>query len=267
MGDALAMQLADARLFIFLGVFLLLACLERVMPFRDYSQTKGRRWSTNIALSIMSTLILRAVPAFAAGVAAVFASNHSFGLLHTIETPDIAGIILTLFILDFIIYLQHVLTHKVNFLWAIHQVHHSDKDFDITTGIRFHPVEIVFSMGIKCSAVIALGAPLLGVIVFEILLSACSLFTHTNISFSEKLDRVLRYFLVTPNMHRIHHSVDRKEHDSNYGTCISIWDRICRTYTASAAQNPSIMEIGLSPYKHKNTNRFSWVLLLPFMNR
>lgn len=266
MGDTLAMQLADVRLFIFIGVFLLLAFLERAKPFRTPSQTKPQRWSTNIALSVMSAIVLRAVPAFAASIASVFASNNSLGLFNTIETPTIVSIVATLFFLDFVIYLQHLLTHKVNFLWAIHQVHHSDKDFDVSTGIRFHPIELIFSMGIKCAAVIAIGAPLFGVVLFEILLSACALFTHTNVSLPNTLDQYLRYFFVTPNMHRIHHSVDRREHDSNYGTITSLWDRLCRTYTPHAAQHQRTMEIGLTPYKNRNTNRFSWVLLLPFKN-
>lgn len=266
MGEAfassLSAQLADLRIFIFIGVFIFLSIVERVVPFRHYSGSFWRRWFTNISLSVMSTLLLRAIPAFAASIAAVYANKESIGLFNNIELPFYLA--LSIIALDLIIYVQHVLTHKINILWALHQVHHSDNDFDITTGVRFHPIEILLSMGLKCITVIAFGMPLLAVIIFEILLSSCALFAHANISFPKKLDQVLRWVLVTPDMHRIHHSVLRKEHDSNYGTCTSIWDRLFRTYTKEALSSQKEMDIGLTPFKTKNTSSFSWALTLPF---
>ena len=212
----------------------------------------------------MNTAVLRfAFPLLAVGSAA-WAASTGWGLLHQITMPVWLEIALSFVLLDLLVWGQHVAMHHIPLLWRLHRVHHSDRDFDATTGVRFHPIEIAFSMGLKMGFVIALGAPVISVIIFEIVLSATSLFTHANLHLPAAIDRVLRWLIVTPDMHRIHHSIRREETDSNYGFNFSVWDRLFRTYRRAAKDGDPGLTIGLPPYQQGSTGRLGWALALPF---
>ncbi|WP_270726255.1 sterol desaturase family protein [Shimia sp. Alg240-R146] len=254
------------RLLFFFGLFVLLAVAERLLPRRKLRWSRPRRWLTNWGFSVLNTLTLRlvalALPLLAIG-AALDAQTRGWGLLNQIQLPDWIAVFLAVLILDFAIWLQHLITHKIPLLWRLHRVHHADPDLDVTTAIRFHPVEIALSMGLKVGLVYALGAPPLAVLIFEILLNATALFTHSNIRLPIALDRIMRLALVTPDMHRVHHSVHRDEHDSNYGFALSIWDRTLGTYIAQPREGHDKMTIGLA-WQDKRPTRFGWSFLLPF---
>ena len=206
-----------------------------------------------------------AIPLLAIGAAAD-AKASGIGIFNLLEWPVGIEFVLSILILDFAIWIQHLITHKIPFLWRVHQVHHSDPEFDVSTAIRFHPIEIVLSMLFKVGLVYLLGPAVLAVLAFEILLNASAMFNHANIKISPKLERMLRFLIVTPDMHRIHHSIDRKEHDSNYGFALSIWDKIFGTYKAEPYHGHREMEVGLEWQNDKPT-KFWWSLWLPFINR
>jgi sterol desaturase/sphingolipid hydroxylase (fatty acid hydroxylase superfamily) len=254
------------RLSVFFGLFIVLAGVETLAPRRPLSWSKSRRWMTNWGLSVLNTLTLRALaialPLLAVG-AASDAQSNGWGLFNLVDLPIAIEFVLAILILDFAIWLQHLITHKVPFLWRLHRVHHADPDFDVTTAIRFHPVEIALSMGLKISLIYLLGPSALAVLVFEILLNGTALFNHTNIRLPVKIDHVIRLVLVTPDMHRVHHSVHRDEHDSNYGFALSIWDRALGTYIAQPRAGHDKMTIGLEWQDHRPT-KLSWSLRLPF---
>ncbi|MEO1562271.1 MAG: sterol desaturase family protein [Pseudomonadota bacterium] len=254
------------RLSVFLGLFVLLACLEWVIPKRRVRAKKSNRWITNWAIVIIDTISLRLVaivlPLLAVG-AAINASNSGIGLFNHLDWPQWIEWLLVILVLDFLIWLQHVITHKVPILWRLHQVHHADTDMDVTTAIRFHPVEILFSMAIKIGAVYALGPAAWAVILFEILLNGTAMFNHSNISLPRWLDRALRWVIVTPDMHLVHHSDDRKDHDTNFGFALSIWDRLFRTYTDQPAKGTEGVTIGLQ-WQDEAPTRLGWSLALPF---
>lgn len=254
------------RLLFFFGLFVLLAVAERLLPRRKLRWSRQRRWLTNWGFSLLNTLTLRlvavALPLLAIG-AALDAQTRGWGLLNQIQLPDWIAVFSAVLIFDFAIWLQHLITHKVPLLWRLHRVHHADPDLDVTTAIRFHPVEIALSMGLKVGLVYALGAPPLAVLIFEILLNATALFTHSNIRLPIAMDRIMRLVLVTPDMHRVHHSVHRDEHDSNYGFALSIWDRTLGTYIAQPREGHDKMTIGLA-WQDKRPTRFGWSFLLPF---
>ncbi|MEM0975953.1 MAG: sterol desaturase family protein [Pseudomonadota bacterium] len=254
------------RLGIFLGLFALLAVLEWVVPKRQRRAKKTNRWFTNWAIVVLDTISLRLVaiilPLLAVG-AALNAQNSGIGLFNTLDWPIWLEWILVILILDFLIWGQHVITHKVPILWRLHQVHHADTDMDVTTAIRFHPIEILFSMAIKIGAVYALGPDPWAVIVFEILLNGAAMFNHSNIALPRWLDRLLRLVIVTPDMHLVHHSDDRREHDTNYGFALSIWDRLFRTYTDAPAKGTDGVTIGLQ-WQDEAPTRLGWSLALPF---
>lgn len=259
---------AGLRLGVFLGVFGLLAVLELASPKLERDELRGawksRRWVANVGLVVVSSILLRIVfPAAAVG-AAVFAETRGLGLLPWLGvTPIVAGLI-AFVLLDFLVWAQHVAFHKVPLLWRLHRVHHVDTGIDVTTGLRFHPGEILVSMLIKAAAVIALGAPPLAVLVFEIVLNAGSMFTHANIALPRPLDAVLRRLIVTPDMHRVHHSSDRGETDSNYGFNLALWDQLFGTYVAQPARGHDGMEIGLETPRGRQTSGLGWLLAFPF---
>ena len=203
-----------------------------------------------------------AVPLLATG-AAVDASRHGWGLLNALDWPLWLAWVVTILVFDFAIWLQHRISHEVPLFWRFHRVHHADRDFDVTTAIRFHPVEIAASMGLKIVLVYALGPPALAVVAFEVLLNGTALFNHANLRLPLGMDRALRLILVTPDMHRVHHSVLRAEHDSNYGFALSIWDRLFHTYTAQPAAGHETMAIGLQ-WQDQRSARLGWSLMLPF---
>ncbi|MCV2891123.1 sterol desaturase family protein [Ruegeria aquimaris] len=205
------------------------------------------------------------LPLLAVG-AALDASAHGWGLFNHLDWPASVEVVLVVLVLDFTIWAQHLITHKVPVLWRLHRVHHADTDIDVTTAIRFHPVEIALSMLLKIGLVYLLGPSALAVVLFEILLNGTALFNHSNLRLSLALDAALRKVLVTPDMHRVHHSVLREEHDSNYGFALSIWDRMMGTYVAQPAKGHDKMTIGLA-WQDDRPARLGWSLLLPFRRR
>jgi sterol desaturase/sphingolipid hydroxylase (fatty acid hydroxylase superfamily) len=256
------------RFGVFAGVFVLLSGLELLHPRRRLIASKARRWMTNLVIVGVDGLVVRAmawlaVPLAATGAAA-YAQAHGIGVLNWLGWPQWLEVALAIIALDFAIWVQHVVTHKVPLLWRVHQVHHADRDIDVTTAIRFHPVEIALSVLWKIGCVLILGAPVAAVILFEILLNACAMFSHANIALPSPLDRVLRTLIVTPDMHRVHHSVIRREHDSNYGFNLSVWDRLFGTYIQNPEKGHDAMTIGLATYQSDEPSGLSWSLLLPF---
>lgn len=257
------------RLSIFAGLFALLATLEALAPRRARSQPRSRRWTTNWGITIANTLTLRALavalPLLAVG-AAVDAQAQGWGVFNFTNWPVWLEIGIAILVLDFAIWLQHLITHKVPLLWRLHQVHHADVDMDVTTAIRFHPVEIALSMLLKIGLVYLLGPAALAVIIFEILLNGTAMFNHANIRLPLWLDAIVRRVLVTPDMHRVHHSVHRAEHDSNYGFALSIWDQIFGTYIAQPKAGHDDMQVGLE-WQDDRPSRFGWSLTLPFARK
>lgn len=255
------------RFGIFFGLFLVLAALEQFAPRRP--QTRVRRWWVNWALIVVDSITLRAMaiflPLLAVG-AALDADARGWGLFNAVTLPFAIELILTILILDFAIWAQHLITHKVPILWRLHQVHHTDDEVDVTTAIRFHPVEIALSMLFKIGLVYLLGPAAIAVLVFEILLNATAMFSHSNLFLPLWLDRILRIFIVTPDMHRVHHSVDRAEHDMNYGFALSLWDRIFGTYLAQPRDGHADTKLGLR-WRGEEPRRLNWLLLLPFRNK
>jgi sterol desaturase/sphingolipid hydroxylase (fatty acid hydroxylase superfamily) len=254
------------RFAVFFGVLVVLAALERLAPRRAMVQPRARRWFTNLALVVIDTLTVRAL-AFAlpilAVAAAVDAGQLGLGLFNTLQWPLWLELLLAVLIFDLAIWLQHLITHKVPLFWRFHRVHHADRDFDVTTALRFHPVEIAASALLKVGLVYVIGPSALAVIVFEILLNATAMFNHANLRLPLGLDRVVRLVLVTPDMHRVHHSVHRHEHDSNYGFSLSIWDRIFRTYVPQPAAGHDDMTVGLE-WQDDRPMKLGWALWLPF---
>ncbi|MEM9715270.1 MAG: sterol desaturase family protein [Pseudomonadota bacterium] len=254
------------RLSVFIGLFVLLAALEWVVPKRARRASKTNRWITNWSIVVIDTLTLRlvaiALPLLAVG-AAVNAERNGLGLFNQTEWPIWMEWLLAILILDFLIWAQHVITHRVPLLWRLHQVHHADTDMDVTTAIRFHPLEILLSMAIKIGAVYLLGPAAIAVILFEIILNGTAMFNHSNIALPSWLDRALRWVVVTPDMHLVHHSDDRVEHDTNFGFALSIWDRLFGTYTDEPAKGTDGMTIGLQ-WQDEAPTRLAWSLALPF---
>ncbi len=254
------------RLAIFLGLLALFAALEEWAPRRARVQPRSGRWVTNITFTVLNTLALRAmaigVPLLAVG-AAVDAAANGWGLFNALDWPLAVEVILAVLFFDFAIWAQHLITHKVPLFWRFHRVHHADRDFDVTTAVRFHPVEIVASMGVKIALVYLIGPAALAVVLFEIILNGTALFNHANLRLPLGLDRALRLVLVTPDMHRVHHSVHRHEHDSNYGFALSVWDRLFRTYQAQPIGGHEAMQVGLQ-WQDDKPMRLGWSLWLPF---
>jgi len=258
---------AALRLGAFFGIFLAMALWERTVPMRRLVAARPRRWATNWAISIMDAAMVRLLFGAAAAGAALDAAAGGWGLFSRLGWPGWLEAALAFLALDFAIWLQHLVFHKVPALWRLHRVHHADRDVDVTTGIRFHPVEIALSMVFKIGLVYALGIPLAAVIAFEIVLNGMAMFNHANLRMAPGLERWLRYLLVTPDMHRIHHSVDRAEHDANYGFNLSLWDRLFRTYVPDPAKGHVGMTVGLEPYQDESPTRLGWSLALPFFRR
>jgi sterol desaturase/sphingolipid hydroxylase (fatty acid hydroxylase superfamily) len=254
------------RFGVFVALFAAFAGLEALVPRRARSLTRQRRWSTNLALTVLNSAALRGLavllPLLAIG-AALDAQAQGWGLLNQVGWPVWLEVMLAILILDLCIWAQHLVTHKVPLFWRFHRVHHADRDMDVTTGFRFHPVEIVASMGLKIALVYALGPSAFAVLVFEVLLSGTALFNHANLALPQWLDRVLRLVLVTPDMHRVHHSVRREEHDSNYGFCLSVWDRIFRTHVPQPKAGHDAMTVGLE-WQDERPAKLAWALGLPF---
>lgn len=257
------MDEAGIRLAGFFGVLLIMALWERMAPRKQRVDILGRRWKDNLGLVAADTLIVRLlIPVLPVSLAFAAAEN-GWGLLNYINLSPPASWLITVIVLDFIIYIQHVLFHVLPLLWRLHKVHHSDLDIDVTTGIRFHPVEILISMGIKLTAVAAFGFPAGAVLLFEVLLNATSLFNHANAYIPRGLDRIIRLLIVTPDMHRVHHSVIMEESDRNFGFNFSWWDRLFGTYQAQPSAGHDGMTIGLADIRRPHS--FFRLLAMPFV--
>jgi sterol desaturase/sphingolipid hydroxylase (fatty acid hydroxylase superfamily) len=250
------------RLAAFGGVFLLMALWELRAPRRALAVGRRRRWPGNLGVVALDTLLLRALfPAAAVGTALV-GEARGWGVLAGL--PGWLAAPVAFVALDLAVYLQHVLFHAVPALWRLHRMHHADLDFDFTTGNRFHPIEILLSMGWKLAIVAALGAPAAAVLVFEVVLNATSMFNHGNVRLPERVDRALRWLLVTPDMHRVHHSILREETNSNFGFNLPWWDRLLGTYRAQPAAGHAGMTIGIEDFRDPRELRLDRMLLQPF---
>jgi len=256
----------ELRMVSFVVLILMFAGLELIWPRRAADKNSRLRRLNNILLLGVNFVAVRLLIPFATFEVALLAAEKEFGLLNIISLPIFLSVILTIIIFDFLIYIQHVVFHKINFLWRVHRVHHTDLEFDVMTGIRFHPVEIVLSMFYKLIAVYLIGPLAFSIILYEISLNAAALFSHSNILLNTKLDRALRTIFVTPDMHRIHHSVIRKEIDSNYGNLFSFWDKVFKTYTALPEAGYENMMIGLEQFRELSSGQILQLLKNPFTN-
>ena len=252
------------RLGLFLGVFSAMALWEFALPRRVLRRSKRARWTNNLVLVVLNTILLRVLfPVTAVGLALSIGESGT-GLLNHFKVPYPVAVVLSILLLDLVIYLQHLMFHAVPVLWRLHRMHHADLDFDVTTGARFHPIEIALSMLIKFAAIVLVGAPAVAVLVFEVVLNATAMFNHANVRIHPAWDRVLRWIVVTPDMHRVHHSVDAPETNSNFGFNLPWWDRLFGTYRAQPAGGHEQMTIGIGQFR---THRDLWLdrmLAIPF---
>ncbi len=249
------------RLSVFAGVFVIMAILEALQPRKQRTQPRGKRWLTNISVVVINTLALRLLFPV---LAVAYAANNSWGLLNMVELPEIVEVIVAVILMDMAIYWQHVASHKIPILWKVHRMHHCDRDIDVTTGTRFHPIEIILSMLFKLAVITILGPPALGVFIFEILLNGSAMFNHANFFLPKPLDRIIRSLFVTPDMHRIHHSVHMDETDSNYGFFMAVWDRIFGTYIDQPRDGHDDMLIGMKQFQTEKPANLLWAMMLPF---
>ena len=252
------------RLSFFFSIFALVALWEFLGPRRVLTTSKKLRWISNLGITFMNPLLVRMLFPVLAVNMALKAHEHGWGLLNNFELPYRLDIVVGIVVLDLVIYLQHVMFHAIPILWRLHMLHHADLDYDVTTGLRFHPIEIILSMGIKLSVVVLLGLPTAAVMIFEVILNGAAMFNHGNIRLPLKIDRILRCFIVTPDMHRVHHSVIIRETNSNYGFNLPWWDRLFGTYCPQPARGHAGMTIGLSQFRDPAKLTLPWLLILPF---
>ncbi|NOQ93748.1 MAG: sterol desaturase family protein [Methylophaga sp.] len=252
------------RLSLFIAVLVIMIAWELIAPRRQLHHSRWQRWTVNIGLSFLSTLIMRFVIAGSAIAVASYITEHNLGVLNVVELPTWLHFVLGVVLLDLAIYGQHRASHRWAWLWRLHKVHHTDLDFDVTTAVRFHPVEIMLSMCYKSLCILIIGVEPVVVLAFEIILSSCALFNHSNVKIPLAVDKGLRLILVTPDMHRVHHSTLQTETDSNYGFSISIWDRLFASYIDQPQQGHDKMTIGLSQYQHVTDVNMPQLLLMPF---
>ena len=256
MTESLLATEPQLRLIVFLCVLVAMALWEVAAPRRRQDIPRVIRWTNNLGLVLIDTIVLRlSFPILAVGLA-VIAQDRGWGLFNIIEVQGWVAVFVSIVVLDLIIYLQHVMFHAVPALWRLHRVHHADLEFDVTTGLRFHPVEILLSMGIKLAVVVALGPPAVAVLIFEVLLNATAMFNHSNIRLPMLVDRLLRLIVVTPDMHRVHHSVIPEETNSNFGFNLPWWDRLLGTYKAQPKAGHEEMSIGIEQFR---TTRDLWL--------
>ncbi len=255
------------RLTSFLVIFTFMALWEAISPRRGLTTSKPKRWLTNIGIVVINTLTVRLLFSVAAVGTAIVAEEKGWGVLNTLDLPTLLAAFLAVIIFDFIIYLQHVMFHAIPVFWRLHMVHHADLDMDVTTGSRFHPIEIILSMGIKLAFVVLIGAPAEAVVVFEVLLNATAMFNHSNVQISKKIDYLLRWIIVTPDMHLIHHSVEINETNSNFGFNLPWWDRLFGTYISEPKNGSLGMTIGLDQFRDPTRLSLFKILLLPFVGK
>lgn len=259
---------ATIRLVAFLAIFGSMAAFELWSPRLERPEMRGalksRRWLTNLSIVILSSALLRIVfPAAAVG-AALWAETNGYGLMRLAGLNGVIAGIVAFVVLDFAVWFEHLVSHKFPLLWRIHRMHHADTGFDVTTALRFHPLEILLSMLWKAAIVIALGAPVVSVLIFEIVLNGTSMFNHSNVRLPDRVDAILRRVIVTPDMHRVHHSTNPAETDSNYGFNFAFWDRLLATYTHAPALGQDGINIGLNEYRDDRPAGLWWSLALPF---
>jgi len=258
----------EVRMSFFFGMLAFIGLWEVVAPRRALTISKAVRWTNNLGLVFLNSFIVRVIfPAAAVGVAQL-ASEKGWGLFNYYDVPFWYGVIAAVIIMDFVIYIQHVMVHAIPILWRLHRVHHADPDYDVTTGARFHPIEIILSMLIKFATILLLGPAVIAVIIFEIMLNATAMFNHGNIGLPKVVDKVMRWFLVTPDMHRVHHSVEDDETNSNFGFSLTWWDRIFGTYREQPRGGQTGMKIGI--HKFNDPKQVSWLpglLTLPFKGK
>jgi sterol desaturase/sphingolipid hydroxylase (fatty acid hydroxylase superfamily) len=257
------MDTATIRFSIFFMVLLIMIAAETFSPRRPLSLGRTR-WPANLGIVVMNVLIVRLLLPGGAIAAALWAGARDFGLFNGLNWSGSVEIIAAVILLDLIIYGQHVLFHAIPVLWRLHMVHHADRDIDVTTGLRFHPIEIILSMLIKITVVALLGAPVLAVIIFEIILNGMAMFNHANVRLPGKVDKLLRLLVITPDVHRVHHSVLKPETNSNYGFNLSVWDRLFGTYRAQPEYGHTNMTIGLEHLQSAPTHKLGFMLRLPF---
>jgi len=254
------------RLTFFLSILIILIMAEILFPKKKRIHNRKDRWITNGLITLINTasvnIVHIAIPLIAI-VAAIDVSNGKMGLFNIINFPIWIEIILTVIILDFIIWGQHLLSHKIPFVWRFHRMHHTDRDLDVTTAVRFHPFEIIFSMFIKITSIYILGASAIAVIIFEIMLNGMAMFNHANLRIPFRIENILRKFIVTPDLHRIHHSIYIDEHNKNFGFSLSIWDKIFKCYLDQPRDGHKDMKLGLKWQNHKPT-KLGWSLWIPF---
>jgi sterol desaturase/sphingolipid hydroxylase (fatty acid hydroxylase superfamily) len=254
------------RLCAFLGIFAAMALWEIRSPRRERHFSRLQRWSGNLGIVVINTLLLRLLfPTAAVGMAA-FTTQQGWGLMNSIDLPVWLEVLASFILLDLVIYLQHVMVHAVPVLWRLHRVHHADPEYDLTTGARFHPIEIILSMLIKITTIAALGPPVVAVILFEVVLNGMAMFNHGNVRLPDGLDRALRWLVVTPDMHRVHHSTEPDETNSNFGFNLSLWDRLMGTYRAEPRLGQTAMQIGIMSLQDpRMTTRLDGMLRIPFL--
>jgi sterol desaturase/sphingolipid hydroxylase (fatty acid hydroxylase superfamily) len=263
-GAEIVSQETVIRFGFFSGIFLCMAVMEKIWPKRSLLISKPRRWFANLLMQLVNTTSLRLIfPVFPVGIA-LLCTERGWGLLNFCQVPWAFAIVAGILALDVAIYFQHVMFHATPLFWRLHMVHHTDQDIDVTTGVRFHPLEIILSLSIKMAVVAIVGAPALAVLIFEVLLSGASMFNHSNLKIPIVLDRIIRLLLVTPDMHRVHHSVIIRESNSNYGFSFSVWDRVFGTYRPQPADGHEHMKIGLNGYHDDRSLKFLALLAMPF---
>jgi len=265
MNDPLLAAEPLIRVGFFLSILAGMAMWELLAPRRRHEIPRLLRWGSNLGIVALNTVLVRlAFPLVVVGLA-VLAAERGWGLLNTLELPLWASIVLGVLALDLAVYLQHVMFHAVPLLWRLHRMHHADLEFDVTTGLRFHPVEILLSMGLKLGVVAALGPPAIAVLIFEVLLNATSMFNHGNVRLPRWLDRRLRWFVVTPDMHRVHHSIYPEESNSNFGFNLPWWDRLLGTYRPQPREGHEGMTIGIEQFRTRHDLRLDRMLLQPLL--
>ena len=252
------------RLGIFAGALIIFSSLEAIFPRRARNLPRQGRWLTHIGITVINSLAVRILGPLTAIAIAIWASTSEIGIFNLTEFPLWVEVTLAFILLDFAIYLQHIISHRVPLFWRFHKVHHTDRDLDASSAIRFHPIEILLSMLYKCGLVLLIGPAAIAVLIFEIVLNASAIFNHANLRLPLGLDKILRTIIVTPDMHRVHHSVIEGETNSNFGFNFSLWDKLCRTYKAQPQEGHENMTIGLSEHQNSSPAKLLWSLKLPF---
>lgn len=241
---------------------------ETLIPRRVRSESRSWRTLNNLLIAVLNSVLIRSIPIISAVGAATIAQNNHWGAFNQLHIPFWGEVVLVVLIFDFVIYCQHVASHKIPLFWRFHKMHHADHDLDASSGLRFHPVEILVSMLVKCFVVIAIGASPLAVMIFEVVLNSCAIFNHSNIYIPSWLDRLMRFVIVTPDMHRIHHSVHREETDSNYGFNIPLWDYLFRTYRQTPVDGQLHMSLGLDEFpESRDSVPLIAMLKMPFLSK